>query len=223
MGFELKEFDYKEHVLSLMYLHTGEEKVEKEIRVSFKFEWEQPQEFFNKHFMEVKTGKEDQAADALKGVSFVEGQVSHEEIKKLLLDAVTIHVPTSDTFGLLWTILETWKKLKMCPFHIQDLDHPAYPVMTIVYNKEVFPCMRKLVETVLVAIGNAEVTEVAKQEEETKEEEIDILNDEDAEVIEHEVDDEVAAFMKQKGVKKEVKIEPLKEAMPTFEPGGDEE
>jgi hypothetical protein len=94
--------------------------------------------------------------------------------------------------------------------------------MSIMHNFIEFPKskLQELVSVILVAIANSEIHVIETKEEEVAQEEaVDLLDDNNAKIIEDEIDPAVLALMKQP----DDEIEPIKEAMLTFEPGGTEE
>jgi hypothetical protein len=198
-----------------------EEKDKKQFKVVFSFEWEHSDEFYLKEFIGIEKDKLEQANTILSGISFFDGwTMTNNEVQKEMLASFIAHIPNRETYRLLESCLNAWRELKNCPIHIQEISHPKYPVMSIMYNKTEFPEIRELVSTILLAIANSEVTEIKAEKEEEKDvEEADLLNDVSAEIIEHEVSPEVAALMKNpdKG------MESYKEETITFEENQGEE
>lgn len=219
MAINLIDININEEQVELLL--EKDERNKKQFKITFSFKWSHSDEFFLKEFMSIRTPKTEQATTSLSGISFFDGStMTNNEVQKEMLSSFIAHIPNRETYRLLESCLNAWRELKNCPIHIQEISHPLYPVMSIMYNKTEFPKIRELVTTILLAIANADVTEIKEEQEEEKgEQEADLLNDESAEIIEHELSPEVAVLMKNP----DKKIEAHEEATIIFEENQGEE
>lgn len=219
MAINLIDINIDEHNVELLL--EKDEKDKKQFKIAFSFEWEHSDKFYLKEFIGIEKDKLGQANSLLSGVSFFDGStMTNNEVQKEMLASFVAHIPNRETYRLLESCLNAWREVKNCPIHIQEISHPKYPVMSIMYNKTEFPEIRELVSTILLAIANSEVTEIEAEKEEEKDvEETDLLNDESAEIVEHEVSPEVAALMKNP----DKEIESYKEETIIFEENQGEE
>lgn len=198
MYLKLTGFDFSENVFSFSFEYTEDDK-QKKVSISFENDWEI--EFgWSEPWEEITEEYIDQAVDLLSGVIvFAEkaplkpnyAEVLFEE----MMDVMTIGIPNPLTREILREVLILWARFRKCPLEVKTINHPQYPLLAIISNDHVIRThdVKRVVSSILTSIAHGVFTENEVEEDESIDELFEDEADEN-EIIEFELDPEVAAL-----------------------------